>query len=264
MKRYLSIALVVILTLPGLTLFIGCSPPSSGSETRAAIVDQLSILEPNQTFIGEVTADLEAYGFKVDVYQGKEISVKFYSELPQYSYKLIIFRAHSGLMQHGEGSQVVVKEATYLLTGEAYRKTKYVREQLTDQMLGVEMTKDYPSVFAINSKFLLSSLRGRFDNTVIIMMGCSGTCLGDMATAFIVKGASTYLGWDAAVGLDYVDEAATNLITNLCDKGMTIEQAVVKTMVEMGPDPDYHACLKYYPAKSGSYTINELISEDNL
>ncbi len=260
MKQYLSIALVVILALPGLTLFSACSAPSPNSGARAAIVDQLSILQPNQAFIDEVTADLEAYGFKVDVYQGKKVSVKLYRELPKYSYQLVIFRAHSGMMQRREDSHVVVKEAIYLFTGEAYRKTKYVREQLTDQVLAVEMTKDYPSVFAINSKFLLNSLEGRFDNTVIIMMGCSGTYLEDMATAFILKGASTYLGWDASVGLGYVDQATANLITNLCDKGMTIEQAVERTMAEIGPDPEYNAYLKYYPAKSRSQTIRQLIS----
>jgi len=41
---------------------------------------------------------------------------------------------------------------------------------------------------------------------------------------------------------------------------MTIKEAVDKTMAEVGPDPDYHAYLKYYPAKSGSQTIKELIS----
>ena len=41
---------------------------------------------------------------------------------------------------------------------------------------------------------------------------------------------------------------------------MTIEPAMRETMAEIGPDPDYHARLQYYPVKSGSYTIKELIS----
>jgi hypothetical protein len=103
-------------------------------------------------------------------------------------------------------------------------------------------------------------MEGKFDNTVIIMMGCSCLYLEDLATAFIDQGASTYLGWDVSVGLDYVDEATPILITNLCTKGMTIKEAVDETMAEVGADPDYHACLKYYPAKSGSQTVKELIS----
>ena len=264
MKCYLSIALAVfILALPWLTLFSGCSAPSPDSEAKAAIIDQLTVLQPNQVFIDQVTADLEAYGLKVDVYQGKEVSVKFYRELPQYGYKLIIFRAHSGMMQQREGTPMGALEATYLLTGEAYTEMKYVREQLTYQVLAARVMVGCPLVFAINPIFLLNSMEGRFDNTAIIMMGCSCTYLNDMTHVFILKGASTYLGWDASVGLDYVDQATANLITNLCDKGMTIEQAVDRTMAEVGPDPDYGAYLKYYPTESGNKTITELIGKSN-
>ena len=92
------------------------------------------------------------------------------------------------------------------------------------------------------------------------MMGCSGTYLGDMAVAFVQKGASTYLGWNASVELHYVDQATANLINNLSDRGMALEQAVERTMAEIGPDPEYNAYLKYYPAESGDQTIKELIS----
>ena len=84
-----------------------------------------------------------------------------------------------------------------------------------------------------------------------------------MTNFFILKGASAYLGWDSSFGLDYVDQATANLITNLCDKGMTIEQAVDRTMDEVGPDPDYGAYLEYYPIESGNKTITELIGKSN-
>ena len=121
------------------------------------------------------------------------------------------------------------------------------------------ISEDYPWVFAIGAEFVTRSMEGQFTNTAIIMMGCSCLYLEDLAQAFIDKGASTYLGWNASVGLDYVDKAAIKLIGNLCTKGMTVKQAVTKTMAEVGPDPDYHAHLKYYPAKSGSQNIQELI-----
>jgi len=120
--------------------------------------------------------------------------------------------------------------------------------------------ENYPWVFGIGAKFVTQSMEGGFPNTVIIMMGCSTLYLEDLAQAFINKGASTYLGWDAGVSLDYVDEATPILVTNLYGKGMAIKEALDKTMAEVGPDPHYHACLKYYPAKSGSQTIKELIS----
>jgi len=256
-----SLVVVICLALIGLVLFIGCSQDSNSVELRlkAAIVDQLYLLKPNPDFIDEAKAQLEASGFEVDIYQGEEVSVKFYRELPKYRYKLIIFRAHSGLMQRQEDSQVVVKEATYLFTGETYKQTKYVREQLTDQMLPARMVEDYPSVFAVNSKFLLSSMTGRFQDTAIIMMGCGTTYLNDMAAAFVLKGASTYIGWDSGVGIGYVDEATLFLVKKLCLENLTIEEAIVETMAQEGPDPSTGARLKYYPPESGNQTIQELI-----
>jgi len=260
-KRYLAMALAVgTLALPGLILAAGCPPPHPDSGLKAAIVDQLAVLEPNQAFIDRATAELEACGFEVDVYSGEEVSVKLYQRLPKYGYELIIFRAHAGLLKAEEGSEVVgVKQATYLFTAEEYRQTRYVREQLDDQILPAEMVADFPLVFAVNSKFVLEKMPGSLDNTVIIMMGCSCFYLEDMAAAFTLKGASTYLGWDGSVGLDYVDRAAAELITSLCTEGMTVEGAVAGTMAGIGPDPDWGAGLKFYPPESGGQTIMELI-----
>ena len=257
MKQYLLIVLaVVIIALPGLTSFGGCSAPSPEPEAKAAIIDQLYVLKPNQAFIDETTEVLEAYGFRVDVYQGDEITVDFYGKLPTYGYKLIIFRAHSGLL--GREGQIIKK--TCIFTNEPYSETRHVAKQLTDQLAMARIDENHPWVFGIGDEFVTNSMEGQFDNTVIIMMGCSTLYIQDLAQAFIEKGASVYLGWDATVGLDYVDKAAPILVTNLYSKGMTIEQAVERTMAEVGADPDYHASLKYYPAKSGSQTIQELIS----
>lgn len=104
-------------------------------------------------------------------------------------------------------------------------------------------------------------MKGHFDDTVIIITGCSCLCLPDLAQAFTDKGASAYLAWDHTVGLDYVDDATIALITNLSSEGLTIKEAVIKTMEEKGPDPDWGAVLRYYPAQSGNKTIEELIGE---
>jgi hypothetical protein len=256
-KRFLTIALAVCtLALPGLILFAGCPTPHPDSGLKAAIVDQLAILEPNQDFTSQVTAELEACGFGVDVYSGEEVNVKLYRQLPKYGYEIIIFRAHAGLLKAEEGSEVVVvKRATYLFTAEEYSQMKYVREQLDDQLLPAEMTTDFPLVFAINANFIMEKIDGRFDDTVIIMMGCSCLYLEDMAAAFTLKGASTYLGWDGSVDLGYVDQATAGLITSLCTGGMTVGEAVA----EIEPDPVWGAGLKFYPQESGGQTIGELI-----
>jgi len=259
-KRYLTIALAVfILALPGLFLCAGCPSPPGDSTPRAAIVDQLAAMEPNQEFIGQVTAELEACGFGVDVYSGEEVSVELYRQLSKQGYRLIIFRAHAGLLQAEDDSGVVgVKQATYLFTAEEYRQTRYVSLQLDDQLLPAEMTADFPLVFAVNSKFVLESMEGRFDDTLIIMMGCSCSYLEDMAAAFIFKGASTYMGWNGSVNLDYVDRAAADLITNLCSGGMTVNEAALETMTGIGPDPEWGAGLRFHPRESSGQTIAEL------
>jgi hypothetical protein len=102
-------------------------------------------------------------------------------------------------------------------------------------------------------------MKGQFDNTVVIMMGCHCLCLTDLAQAFIDKGASSYLAWDGLVGLDYVDDATITLIEKLCSEELTIEAAVDETMAEKGPDPNYGAVLKYYPSQSGNETLEQLI-----
>jgi len=259
MMRYLSRALAMLVLVMFMASCTGPSVADRGPELKAAIIDQLYLLEPSQTFIEEVTESLESYGFRVDVWQGEDVTVKFYRELSKYEYKLIVFRAHSGLLYSVVKSQAIPLETTYLFSGETYDTTRYVAEQLTNRVSNALMTGDYPLVFAINSEFVRKNLKQGFDNTAIVMMGCHSHYLDDMATAFVQKGASVYLGWTAAVDLDYVDQATLSLIRNLCTENMTVARGAAETMTELGPDPYYHAQLNYYPASSGNQTIRELL-----
>jgi len=254
----LGIAVAVV----AVVIFVRSSPSNkptgSGhpSELRAAIVDQLYSLQPNEAFINEVTRELEDYGFEVDLYQGDEVTVALYRQLPGLGYKAIIFRAHAGLLR-GKGERI---ERTCLFTNEPYSETKHVAEQLSDQLAKARIDEYHPWVFGIGDEFVTQSMEGEFGNTVIIMMGCSCLYLEDLAQAFIDKGASAYLAWVATVDLDYVDDAALSLVENLCSKELTVKKAAAETMAEEGPDPHYGAVLKYYPANSGSHTIAELLS----
>ena len=259
MKHYLftaSIILIIIaLAIPA------CSNHSADDHSiqdRAAIIDQLYLLESNPTFIAETTAILESYGFTVDLWQGEEVTVEFYRELPQHDYKLIVLRVHSGLLLALEESEIKPLETTYLFTGETYKTTKYVSEQLTDKVSNALMAEDFPLVFAVNSRFIKDS-KGNFDNTAIITMGCESYYFDDMATAFIEKGASVYIGWSTVVSLKYVDATTLDLLGNLCTENMTVAQGITETMAELGHDPYFHAYLKHYPSESGSKKIRELI-----
>jgi hypothetical protein len=252
--------LLIALGVAGTVVFVRIYPmgqPSSDhvGTPRAVIVDQLSSLQVSEDFITEVTKELECYGLEVELYQGDNITVDFYRQLPTHGYKLIIFRAHSGLL--AEDEEVFLE--TVLFTNEKYSGSKYVREQLRDQLVMASVGERYPMVFGIAPEFISESMNGEFDDTVIIMMGCSGIFLTDLAEAFVEKGASVYLAWNGSVELYYVDEATPYLMKQLCSGNLTIEEAVDNTMNTIGPDPEHEAVLKYYPIGNSDKTLEQLI-----
>ena len=221
----------------------------------AAIIDQLSVLNSNHTFLGQVTQQLEDYGFGVDLYEGEEITIDFYRELPQMNYQLIIFRAHSGLLSGEEG----VVRITTLFTNETYSEIKHIQDQLNDRVAKARIDMNHPMVFSIKDSFITKSMEGDFDNTVIIMMGCSCIAIDDLAQAFIEKGASTYLAWHATVGLGYVDQATPYLVQQLCSEQATVAEAARNTMKTIGADPLFGAKLNYFPGHSGDKTLEQLL-----
>ena len=259
MKRCLII-LVAALVLVVIVILASCRSPAQedNGPDRAAIVDQLYLREANPVIIAGITQILESYGFEVDLWQGAQITVDFYRELPRRGYKLIVFRVHSGLLLSLEGEEVKPLEGTYLFTAENYTTTKYVSEQLADKVTNAMMAEDFPLIFAVNSKFIRDT-KGDFNNTVIIAMGCESYYFDDLPTIFIEKGASAYIGWNTIVSLEYVDAAMLNLLNNLCTGNMTLTRGIESTMDELGYDPYFNAYLKLYPPESGSKTISELI-----
>ncbi|MFW6150621.1 MAG: hypothetical protein ACOC6A_03710 [Chloroflexota bacterium] len=232
------------------------------SEPAAAILDQLHSLQPNDDFIAHTTDELERYGFQVDLYQGDDVTVDLYGALPDYGYSLLILRAHSGILSHQAGSHREVTRATCLFTNEPYTELKHVKEQFDGQLARARVTEGFPVVFGVGARFVRRSADCTFPNTVVIMMGCSGLQLDDLADAFIDKGASAYLAWDGPVGLDYVDRAGACLVANLCEEGLTLRDAVDRTRDQEGPDPRYGARLKYRPASAGDSTLKQLINRN--
>jgi len=253
----LGIALGIVATIAFVRTYPISGPVGSShpGEPKAAIIDQLYTNYPNEEFTTKITKELQDYGFEVEIYKGNDVTVDFYRRLPNYGYKLIVLRAHSGLLER-KGELI---ERTLLFTNEPYSKTKHVAEQVADQLAMVRVTERDPWVFGIGSEFVTKSMEGEFDNAVIIITGCSCLYIKDLASAFVDKGVSAYLAWDASVDLDYVDRATAYLIGQLCTDKVTIEKAVTSTMNVVGPDPKYKAVLKYFPVQSGDETVKELI-----
>jgi hypothetical protein len=252
--------LIITLGIAGIVAFVRIYPigqpsPNSVGGLRAVIVDQLSSMRENEVFITNVTRELEDYGFEVDLYQGDDITVDFYRQLPTHGYKLVIFRAHSGLLAEDEE----IKDRIVLFTNELYRWFRYYDEQMDDRLVMARVSEGHPMVFGIPPKFIRESMNGKFDDTVVIMMGCSGIFLEDLAEAFVDKDASVYIAWNGTVELYYVDEATPYLMGQLCSGNLPIKEALDITMDVIGPDPEHGAGLKYYPSGIGDKTLEELI-----
>ena len=234
---------------------MGQPSPNNGGGLKAVIVDQLSSVRENEAFVADVTEELEEYGFEVDLCQGDNVTVDFYRELSTHGYKLIIFRAHSGLLAEDE----VTQDRTVLFTNEEYSPLKHYAEQLDDRLVMARVGEGYPMVFGIPPKFIRESMKGEFDDAVVIMMGCSGIFLRDLAEAFVDKGASVYVAWNGSVELYYVDDATPYLMRQLCSGNLTIKEAMDSTMDVIGPDPEHGAGLKCYPSGSDDKKLEELI-----
>lgn len=244
-------ATLIVITNP----FTPTSPVQTDGLT-AAIVDQLSAAAPNTDFIEQVTQDLKSAGFiKIDIYTQDEVTVDFYRQLPSHGYKLIIFRVHAGLLENetGRGNKI------WMFTSQSYTRLQFYIAQLRNQVTVAKISNTDAPVFAVSAKFVTDCMSHNFANTVIINMGCSAFYSSEMAQAYIKRGASTYIGWDASVGITYVDDAAMTLLDKLCAQNMTIKQAVNETVKEKGPDPNNNANLKYYPQTNADKTIQQLI-----
>ena len=229
---------------------------ASTSELRATIVDHLSLTYPNQTFVHTATNILKRAGYIVDYYSGEEVTVDFYRTLPTQGHSLVILRVHSALVSAEE-------PPVTLFTSEPYSGTKYVYEQMRDRIGWVTYrfengTPREPTYFGIGPLFVKQSMNGRFQDTIIILMGCNGLTYADMAQAFVQKGARAYISWSDAVIASHTDQATIQLLKHLVAENQTIKQAVTETMKEAGPDHVYRSQLGYYPLEVGDQTVEEI------
>ena len=222
---------------------------------KAAIVDQLSLTFPNQTFIETATNILKQAGYGVDYYPGEAVTVNFYRNLPTHGYKIIILRVHSALGWYGE-------PPVCLFTSEPYSQDRFVYEQLTDQltMAYYNVSGESKYYFGILPEFVRSGMSGKFDNTIIIMMGCNGLTYTDMAKAFIGKGAKVYIGWYNSVPVSHTDAATIKTLQHYLVEKLTLKQSIRETFKELGFNPTYKSLLVYYPLEAGEQTIESIKS----
>jgi len=239
-------------------------------QLKAAIVDQLSLTLPNKTFIQTTKNILEKAGYAVDYYPSEQVTVEFYRNLPTHDYTLIVLRAHSALrlnLAPMDRPDFSVPEqldpSVVFFTSERFDPYKYLPEVLTDKLLQVAYNLSgpkltWPTYFAITSKFIRQDMKGQFQNTTIIMMGCNGLTCTDMARALIQKGAKVYISWDKSISVNHTDQATAYLLKHLITEKQTIGQATDETMKEVGFDPAYKSQLSYYPLEVRDTKIEDI------
>lgn len=229
----------------------------ASSQPKAAIVDQLSLTFPNQTFIETATNTLEQAGYTVDYYPGEKVTVEFYRNLPTHGYGLIILRVHSTATTPDRTEGPVT-----LFTSERYDRSKHVYEQLSDQLVLVAFSQDEMkegiTYFGINPPFVTQGMNGKFQSTIVIMMGCEGLDNTFMAEAFVEKGAKVYVSWNQPVSASHTDTATTQLLQHFLIEKLTLKQSVQETFKEVGFDPIYKSLLIYYPLEVGEQTIENI------
>lgn len=214
-------------------------PETPNPQLKAAIIDHLSLTAPNESFRDGAAAILVDANYTVDYFSGEKVTVELYRALPLYGYRLIILRVHSAVRP---GTQSLA-----LFTSEPYSKTKYVQEQLADQVGIVAYNPgDEKLYFGVSIEFIRSCMKGNFQNATIIMMGCNGLQYTPIAEAFLWRGAKAYIGWNASISASHTDKATAILLEQLITKRQTIRVAIEKTMKEMIDLPS-NVTLTYFP-----------------
>lgn len=212
---------------------------------KAVIVDQLSLTFPNQQFVDQATATLEQAGYVVDYYAGDEVDVELYRHLPQQGYDLVVLRAHSARIQGVyQGRQL---DEAVIFTNEPYNEQDYLPEQVNARLDVAYTQEGAPKYFGITADFVELSMGGDFDGATVIMMGCEGLASDRTAEAFVAKGADHYVSWSDTVSATHTDAATERLIEYIAGDGASVDDAVARTMSELGADPAYNSELRAHP-----------------
>lgn len=248
----------VTIAIAAVALFLsparGIITSESGPDTpRAAILDQLYLTFPNDEFVTSASERLESAGYEVDLFQGREVTVELYRNLPEDDYDVVILRVHSGLVEEIDPSGTeTLTDYVSLFTGESYTPTRYV-EEVKEGPIGIASSYEGgPEYFGVGPSFIESSMNGEFDDTLVILMGCDGLRSDRTAQAFLSRGAESFVSWDQPVSADHTDLATERLLGYLYQDELSVADAVQQTMAEVGPDPVFDAELLTYPTSTAT------------
>jgi len=257
-RRVTEIAFLVLMM--GLVVFavqgLFVKPRTDSASRKVALIDQLSASYPNPSFKDEFVRIFKDAGFSSDTYGSAEANIDLYRNLPSLGYRAIVFRVHQSTPVEYllPNDRPITGPPVYLFTGEPYDEHKYVVEQLSDLIVPAREINGSKIYFAIGPQFV-QSMSGKFQNTVIILAGCSGLYSADLADSFIIKGASVVIGWQRFVQMDYTDKAIIRLLKALVLERTTIFRGTVVMTSDVGLDPTYKSNLLCYPDERSRLTF---------
>lgn len=213
----------------------------------ATILDQLTIKKElvNTQFNSTCLTILEASGYNVHYYPGRDATISFFKDLPAKSGKIIIVRAHSAVRDNTEWVD--------LFTSEIFREGKYVDLAISKQISKAKMYSYNDDYFAIGPTFVNSSMKGQFeDGSFIILMGCNSLNYTSMAKALVGKGAKVVVGWTNWVDANYTDTITLQLLHYLLSENpYTIKDSINKlnarAYANNSQSNPYNTKLVYYP-----------------
>ena len=231
-------------------------------ENKAAIIDQLASEQPDPDFYLAVQEILVQHEISTYYYGYGAIDVDFYKNLPQMGCKLLIFRVHAALNDKVNDLALFTDEQW----SDEKASSTYLSDVWNDRIVPVARTlePDAQKYFGVTSKFIKESMNGRFDNVMIIMMGCDTLSTNKMAETFVKeKGAKFYTGWTGLVGAQHTDKATKDLIEALLE-GKNVEAAINEAMNKNGADPNFDSTLSWYPIEAGSTKLTNSHSENKI
>ena len=211
------------------------SPQPNVAVPKAAILDGLWRTQPNLTFTENLRGCLEGMGFRVDIFQGENVTINLLRSIK--GYEIIVLRLHSCI--HTDGF-------LYLFSGELYTESKYVEEQLSGAVRrGYTFIESEPPYFALNSVFLGRDAPEGLSDSLIILMGCNGTNDPYSIQRLLERKVEAYIAWNGFVDLSYSD-AVTLRLVNVLSAGSSPKEAVQDVINKYGPDPHYGSILQCY------------------
>lgn len=238
----LKVACVLFLFFTMTLLYSRWAPNDRGSSStvdmsRAAIIDGIGFTRPNPSFIQGVRGMLKEAGLRVDVYEGKNVTIDLLRRVGGYG--LLILRLHSAVdPKYG---------FLYLFSAERFNETEYETRFGEERRTGAVRegrTFEGEGYFTLRADLLGYVNQGGLSGSIIILMGCNGTNSEQATSRLFERGVKAIIAWDGYVDLNYTDEITLKLIEAVYKKGLSLEEAVNKIMDEYGPDPIYKSKLK--------------------